>query len=134
MPTENITYKLLDKLANKTVFSAEQPDITIVNASVKHSLESDTRKIGLSIATEAGKFQMSLDSGVLLAKSMKTGEVKAFDIEPGVILKNTSVNNFEVRDSRVQPKHNFTKADPGVVNIFAHKGPDEPSNTVGWSR
>lgn len=94
----------------------------------------DLRNMGLSTATDADKFQMSIDSGAMLAKSIKTGEVKTFAVEPGKVLKNAALGNFEVRDARVQPKHNFTKADPGMVNIFAHKGPDEPTGVAGWER
>ena len=92
--------------------------------------------LGLSIASEAGKFKMALDSGAMMVKSVKTGEVRTLAIEPGTVLKNNiSLSGFEIRDDRVTPKHNFTKADPGMVNIFAHKGPDEAgSSSAGWGR
>ena len=92
--------------------------------------------LGLSVASEAGKFKMALDSGAMMAKSVKTGEVRTLAIEPGIVLKNNvSLSGFEVRDDRVTPKHNFTRADPGMVNIFAHKGPDEAgSSSAGWGR
>lgn len=91
---------------------------------------------GLSVASEAGKFKMALDSGAMMVKSVKTGKVKTLAIEPGTVLKNSvSLSGFEVRDDRVTPKHNFTRADPGMVNIFAHKGPDEAgSSSAGWGR
>ena len=92
--------------------------------------------LSLSVASEAGKFKMALDSGAMMVKSVKTGEVKTLAIEPGTTLKNNvSLSGFEVRDDRVTPKHNFTRADPGMVNIFAHKGPDEAgSSSAGWGR
>lgn len=100
------------------------------------NLKLDREALGLSVASEAGKFKMALDSGAMMVKSVKTGEVKTLAIEPGIALKNNvSLSGFEVRDDRVTPKHNFTKADPGMVNIFAHKGPDEAgSSSAGWGR
>ena len=100
------------------------------------NLKLDREALGLSVASEAGKFKMALDSGAMMVKSVKTGEVKTLAIEPGTTLKNNvSLSGFEVRDDRVTPKHNFTKADPGMVNIFAHKGPDEAgSSSAGWGR
>ena len=100
------------------------------------NLKLDREALGLSVASEAGKFKMVLDSGAMMVKSVKTGEVKTLAIEPGTTLKNNvSLSGFEVRDDRVTPKHNFTKADPGMVNIFAHKGPDEAgSSSAGWGR
>lgn len=100
------------------------------------NLKLDREALGLSVASEAGKFKMALDSGAMMVKSVKTGEVKTLAIEPGTALKNNvSLSGFEVRDDRVTPKHNFTKADPGMVNIFAHKGPDEAgSSSAGWGR
>ena len=100
------------------------------------NLKLDRETLGLSVAGEAGKFKMALDSGAMMVKSVKTGEVKTLAIEPGTTLKNNvSLSGFEVRDDRVTPKHNFTKADPGMVNIFAHKGPDEAgSSSAGWGR
>lgn len=100
------------------------------------NLKLDREALGLSVASEAGKFKMALDSGAMMVKSVKTGEVKTLAIEPGTTLKNNvSLSGFEVRDDRVTPKHNFTRADPGMVNIFAHKGPDEAgSSSAGWGR
>ena len=100
------------------------------------NLKLDRETLGLSVASEAGKFKMALDSGAMMVKSVKTGEVKTLAIEPGTMLKNNvSLSGFEVRDDRVTPKHNFTRADPGMVNIFAHKGPDEAgSSSAGWGR
>lgn len=135
------TIKFVSTLAQNTNSKASSAAITGVQLKnpVKSDLIArqntiDPRRMGLSIATEAGKFQMSIDSGAMLAKSIKTGEVKTFAVEPGTVLKNVALSNFEVRDARVQPKHNFTKADPGMVNIFAHKGPDEPTGATGWGR
>lgn len=135
------TIKLVSALKQNTNDKASS--VTITDVQPKNLVKSDLvarqtmidpRNRGLSIATEAGKFQMSIDSGAMLAKSVKTGEVKAFAVEPGTVLKNVTLGNFEVRDARVQPKRNFTKADPGMVNIFAHKGPDEPTGAAGWGR
>lgn len=135
------TIELASTLAqntNGTVSSTTATDIRLKNIVksdlVAHQNMINPRDIGLSIATEAGKFQMSIDSGTMLAKSIKTGEVKTFAVEPGTVLKNVALGNFEVRDARVRPKHNFTKADPGMVNIFAHKGPDEPTGDYGMGR
>lgn len=135
------TIKFVSTLAQNT--NSKASSATITGVQLKNLVKSDLvarqnminpREMGLSIATEAGKFQMSIDSGAMLAKSIKTGEVKTFVVEPGTVLKNVALGNFEVRDARVQPKHNFTKADPGMVNIFAHKGPDEPTGATGWGR
>ena len=133
------TIKFVSALAQNANSGASSATITGIQPKnlVKSDLAArqnmiDPRSMSLSIATEAGKFQMSIDSGTMLAKSIKTGEVKTFAIEPGTVLKNVALGNFEVRDARVQPKYNFTKADPGVVNIFAHKGPDEPTGATVW--
>lgn len=138
------TIKFVSTLAQNT--NSNVSSATITDAQFKNPVNSDLvahqnmidpRNMGLSIATEAGKFQMSIDSGAMLVKSIKTDEVKTVAIEPGTVLKNVALNNFEVRDARVQPKYNFTKADPGMVNIFAHKGPDEPTGATGatvWGR
>ena len=122
------TIKFVPTLAQNTNSKASSAANLVKSDLVAH------QNMGLSIATEAGKFQMSIDSGAMLAKSIKTGEVKALAVEPGTVLKNVALGNFEVRDARVQPKYNFTKADPGMVNIFAHKGPDEPTGATGWGR
>lgn len=133
------TIKFVSTLAQNANSGASSATITGIQPKnlVKSDLAArqnmiDPRSMSLSIATEAGKFQMSIDSGTMLAKSIKTGEVKTFAIEPGTVLKNVALGDFEVRDVRVQPKHNFTKADPGMVNIFAHKGPDEPTGATVW--
>lgn len=130
MSTQKFVYNLADGLTTKlhqdTTLKGLRLDDTIKATASAQPLRLRAEDAGLSIATDAGKFQMSLDSGAMLAKSVKTGEVKTFAIRPGTVLKNISLGNFEVRDARVQPKYNFTKADPGMVNIFAHKGPDEP--------
>ena len=129
------TIKFVPTLAQNTNSKASSAAITGVQ--LKNLVKSDLvahQNMGLSIATKAGKFQMSIDSGTMLVKSIKTGEVKTLAVEPGTVLKNVALSNFEVRDARVQPKYNFTKADPGMVNIFAHKGPDEPTGTTVWGR
>lgn len=129
------TIKFVPTLAQNTNSKASSAAITGVQ--LKSLVKSDLvahQNMGLSIATEAGKFQMSIDSGTMLAKSIKTGEVKTLAVEPGTVLKNVALSNFEVRDARVQPKYNFTKADPGMVNIFAHKGPDEPAGATALGR
>ena len=135
------TIEFVSTLAQNTNSKASSAAITGVQLKnfvkshlVAHQNMIDPRDMGLSITTEAGKFQMSIDSGTMLAKSIKTGEVKALAVEPGTVLKNVALGNFEVRDARVQPKYNFTKADPGMVNIFAHKGPDEPTGATAWGR
>ena len=132
--------KLVFTLANN--FSAQQFKSNLNLQGVAkatgtaENLKLDREALGLSVASEAGKFKMALDSGAMMVKSVKTGEVKTLAIEPGTTLKNNiSLSGFEVRDDRVTPKHNFTRADPGVVNIFAHKGPDEAgSSSAGWGR
>ena len=122
------TIKFVSTLAQNTNSKASSAANLVKSDLVAH------QNMGLSIATEAGKFQMSIDSGTMLVKSIKTGEVKTLAVEPGTVLKNVALSNFEVRDARVRPKYNFTKADPGMVNIFAHKGPDEPTGATAWGR
>lgn len=131
MASQKTVYTLANELNQNASFEGTK----LVKATTfAQSSQLRSQEMGLSIATEAGKFQMSIDSGAMLAKSIKTGEVKVFAIKPGTVLKNMALSNFEVRDARVQPKYNFTKADPGMVNIFAHKGPDEPTGVTGWGR
>ena len=128
------TIRFVPTLAQNTNSKASSAANLVKSDLVAHQNMINPRDMGLSIATEAGKFQMSIDSGTMLAKSIKTGEVKTLAIEPGTVLKNVALSNFEVRDARVQPKYNFTKADPGMVNIFAHKGPDEPAGATALGR
>ena len=134
MASQKFVYALANKLNQNASFEGTKLAKMSKATAFARPLQLKPQEMSLSIATEAGKFQMSIDSGTMLAKSVKTGEVKVFAVEPGTVLKNAALGNFEVRDARVQPKHNFTKADPGMVNIFAHKGPDEPTGATGWGR
>ncbi len=83
-----------------------------------------------TMSADVKNFKSAIKSGRILVKSVKSGEVKTLAIDDKVILTNpTMLNAFEVRDARVVPKQNYTKIDPNAVNIFAHKGPDEPAST-----
>jgi hypothetical protein len=131
MSTEEFTYTLVNKLTDNRAISVPGIKESVKSTSFVQTSGVKPSITGLSIATAAGKFQMSLDSGAMLVKSLKDGEVKTINIEPGTVLNSAKLIDFEIRDARVQPTRNFTKADPGVVNIFAHKGPDESSNGMG---
>lgn len=136
MSTKKFVYTVLNNFSKNTVADGLSLNGTVKATATAENLKLDREALGLSVASEAGKFKMALDSGAMMVKSVKTGEVKTLAIEPGTTLKNNiSLSGFEVRDDRVTPKHNFTKADPGMVNIFAHKGPDEAgSSSAGWGR
>lgn len=98
-------------------------------------LKLDNTVFGVSVKDSAERLALSLNSGIMLVKSMKSGEVKSVNVDPNKVLKNDAfLSSFEVRDARVAPKYNFSKADPGMVNIFAHKGPDENGGNSGWGR
>lgn len=130
MSTKKFVYTVLNNFGKNTVADGLSLNGTVKATATAENLKLDREALGLSVASEAGKFKMALDSGAMMVKSVKTGEVKTLAIEPGTTLKNNvSLSGFEVRDDRVTPKHNFTKADPGMVNIFAHKGPDEAGSS-----
>ena len=79
---------------------------------------------------EQNHFIESFNAKTILVKSMQTGEVMTLDISNEVVLRNPTLDAFEVRDNKVVPKYNFTRADADMVNIHAHKGPDEPNPAV----
>lgn len=86
------------------------------------------------VNTDANKIKVALESGTMLVKSINTNEVKSVTVRPGAILKNISLSNFEIRDARVVPKHDFSQADSSFKNIFAHRGPNEPNNGSAFGR
>lgn len=74
------------------------------NTPARISLENvvDPMSLGLSVSKEARQFREALNSGVLLAKSITTNEVKMVNVEPATVLRNVSIGDFEVHDSRVR--------------------------------
>lgn len=72
-------------------------------------------------------FKQSLDASRMLVKSVKTGELKTVELSQDLKpVAPTSLDAYEIRDERIVPKQNYSKVDPDMLNIFAHKGPDEP--------
>lgn len=51
-------------------------------------------------------------------------------VKNGETIENTATyydtTDVVIQDSLVAPKQNYSKADPDLVNLYAHKGMDEP--------
>ena len=65
--------------------------------------------------------------GKITTKSLYTGEVKKIDNNDisTIIPTIEKVDLSVIRDSRLAPKQNYSKVDAQIININAHKGPDE---------
>lgn len=80
----------------------------------------------VSLVPRAARFQKALNSGVMLVRSASTGALSNINVADSVQICSDSVlSNYTIRDKRVEPKQNYSKIDPSMVNIYAHKGPDE---------
>ena len=134
MKSTDIVSDIVEGLENDTI-SSESATV-LADVSLEYDAKGiDLSQLGANSPSMSPKdFQLSINSGMMLVKSVKGSEVKILNIEPKRVLRPISAEMLEVRDKRVQPKYNFSKADPDVVNIFAHKGPDEPSGTTGWGQ
>lgn len=65
-------------------------------------------------------FILSLNSGKILAKNLKTGATEVLDYnnaDPTAVIPDYAIQN-----NLVKPRFNYSDA---VVNIDAHEGPDE---------
>lgn len=134
MSVDDIVYDITDgeeEVETPPVSVSPIPTVTpMVQSAPSFVHHRDNAKI--SSHQHRDDFCHSLNAGTMLAKSLKTGEVKTINVESATVIRNpVSLSQFEVRDNRVVPKYNFTKADPGAVNIYAHKGPDEPKPSDG---
>lgn len=75
---------------------------------------------------KAEEFVKSLDSDTMLVKSINGADVKVLNVKDKVKFVNIGhVSHVIVRENSIRPKQNYTKVDPQIKNIYAHKGPDE---------
>lgn len=110
---EHLSLQKLDSVAEKA-------DITILK---------DTKlAVGeVLTADKTAAFAASLNAGTLLVKSIVDGQVKTINVKGKIAIPTeTALSHFEVRDQRVVPTEDYSAADPDRVNIYAHKGPNEP--------
>lgn len=112
-------------------------NVTPVNLSISNLVSTPvslplSNKADTILVPRAAKFKQSLKSGTMLVKSRSTGELSTLNIADQVqVCSDSILSNYVVRDKRVEPKQNYTKIDPSVVNIHAHKGPDEQPDNGG---
>ena len=118
MATENTTNPVLlpvDEYQFDTRFSDSELTPTQTKKNVTSAASKD---LFVSIS----------DKSVLIAKSMKDDNVVSLRIDNSLILRNpVALDDFSVQDSQIVPRHNFSKADPGLMNIRVHACSDEPS-------
>lgn len=80
------------------------------------------------LSQRAQVFKSSLGTDMMV-KNITSKQIKHIDLAGkistynGKDLRSTLPN---IRDDRVKPKANYSKIDETMVNIFGHKGPDEP--------
>lgn len=130
----NFVYHLATELANSSTLQASKlhalpTKITDRLAQTRVDGVNFDLKASGTLPRKANDFRQALDPSRMLVKSIHTGELKTVNLNGAVALTvPTSISAYEVRDDRVAPKQNYSKIDPGMVNIFAHKGPDEPKS------
>lgn len=74
----------------------------------------------------ADEFMKSFDSDTMLVKSISGKEVKTLNVKDKVKFDDIGdVSRIIVREDSIRPKQNYSKVDPQMKNIYAHKGPDE---------
>lgn len=137
MPVEqDLTQDLIQEFAQEAAQEVTRPvqDTNLAGEQVK-IIDKLMCNFNGSLSNYANDFKQSLSSGQILVKSIKTGELKILTINQNIdIVVPMSLDAYEVRDNRVVPKQNYSKIDTDMVNIFMHKGKDEPKNNgIGGS-
>lgn len=109
----------------ETMRQNSQPS-TMITAKPNTKLQSAV------LSEMAVKFSSTLNAGQALVKHIGSNEVKRIEVKPNIMNgKSIQAQAYNLRDTRVTPKKNYTGIDETIVNIFSHKGPDEPEGGIG---